>query len=53
MKLNQLFRKQNCCLYFNYPLLGTLIAGYVLQPYLQSIFDPVVDKLTEDVKMVL
>ena len=31
-------------------LLGTLIAGYVLQPYLQSIFDPVVDKLTEDVK---
>ena len=27
-----------------------LIAGYVLQPYLQSIFDPVVDKLTEDVK---
>ena len=31
-------------------LLGTLIAGYVLQHYLQSIFDPVVDKLTEDVK---
>ena len=31
-------------------LLGTLIAGYVLQPYLQSIFDHVVDKLTEDVK---
>ena len=31
-------------------LLGTLIAGYVLQPYLQSIFDSVVDKLTEDVK---
>ena len=31
-------------------LLGTLIAGYILHPYLQSIFDPVVDKLTEDVK---
>ena len=25
-------------------LLGTLIAGYILHPYLQSIFDPVVDK---------
>lgn len=49
-EIKSAFRKQNCCLYFNYPLLGTLIAGYVLQPYLQSIFDPVVDKLTEDVK---
>ena len=34
----------------NKTAVGTLIAGYVLQPYLQSIFDPVVDKLTEDVK---
>ncbi|WP_299526075.1 stage II sporulation protein M [uncultured Methanobrevibacter sp.] len=31
-------------------LIGTLIAGYLLQPYLQSIFDPVVNKLTNDVK---
>ena len=31
-------------------LLGTLIAGYLLQPYLESIFNPVVNKLTQDVK---
>ena len=31
-------------------LIGTLIAGYLLQPYLESIFNPVVDKLTQDVK---
>lgn len=31
-------------------LLGTLIAGYLLQPYLESFFNPVVDKLTQDVK---
>ncbi len=31
-------------------LISTLIAGYLLQPYLESIFNPVVDKLTQDVK---
>lgn len=31
-------------------LVSTLITGYFLQPYLQSIFDPVVNKLTVDVK---
>ena len=31
-------------------LIGTLIAGYLLHPFLESFFNPVVDKLTHDVK---
>ena len=31
-------------------LIGTLIAGYLLHPFLESFFNPVVDKLTQDVK---